>query len=46
MPIKIIDEDALRIVEGFGYSKELVLDGLKNGDLNHATATYNLLVLP
>ena len=41
-----IDEDVLKIMETYGYPRELVLKGLQAGELNHATATYNLLVLP
>lgn len=32
-----IDEEALTIVEGFGYPKSFVKDCIKNGDINHAT---------
>jgi len=41
-----IDEGALKTMEGFGYPRKVVIDGLQKGELNHATATYNLLVLP
>lgn len=41
-----IDEEAIRILENFGYPRSVVIESLKKGDLNHATATYNLLVLP
>jgi len=41
-----IDEGVLRTMEKLGYPRDLVLKGLQAGDLNHATATYNLLVLP
>lgn len=41
-----IDEEAIRILENFGYPRQMVIESLKRGDLNHATATYNLLVLP
>jgi hypothetical protein len=41
-----IDEEALRVLENFGYSRSMVIDSLNKGELNHATASYNLLVLP
>ncbi len=41
-----IEDDILRTLEGLGYPREYVLKGLKSGELNHATATYNLLSLP
>jgi len=40
-----IDEEALRVLESFGYPRKLVLEGLNKGEMNHATASYNLLVL-
>mmetsp|Transcript_18945 Transcript_18945/g.25668 ORF Transcript_18945/g.25668 Transcript_18945/m.25668 type:complete len:93 (-) Transcript_18945:75-353(-) len=39
-----IDEEALKVLEGFGYPRKLVIDSLHNGELNHATTCYNLLV--
>ena len=41
-----IEEEALKTMEGLGYPRKVVIDGLQKGELNHATATYNLLVLP
>ena len=41
-----IDEEAVRILENFGYPRQMVIESLNRGDLNHATASYNLLVLP
>ena len=41
-----IDEEALKIVEGFGYPRNFVVRCLNSGDLNHATASYYLLVMP
>ena len=32
-----IDEEALTVVEGFGYPKSFVKECIKNGDINHAT---------
>lgn len=40
-----MDEEALSVMEGFGYPRKLVKEGLNKGELNHATATYNLLVM-
>lgn len=39
-----IDEEALTIVESFGYPKSFVRDCIKNGDINHATVCYHLLI--
>ena len=39
-----IDEEAMDIVTGFGYPRQLVLDSINRGDVNHATAAYYLLV--
>jgi len=41
-----IDEGALRKMEEFGYPGNVVIEVLEKGVLNHAVATYNLLVLP
>jgi serine/threonine protein kinase len=40
-----INEDALKKVSKMGYPRDFVVKCLNNGDLNHATATYYLLVL-
>ena len=40
-----MDEDALQVLEGYGYSRKIVKEGLNKGDLNHATASYNLIVM-
>ena len=39
-----IDEDAMEIVTGFGFPRNLVIDSINRGDVNHATAAYYLLV--
>lgn len=39
-----VDEEALRVLEGFGYPRSLVISALNKGELNHATTCYNLLV--
>ena len=39
-----IDEEAMDIVTSFGYSRQLVLESINRGDVNHATAAYYLLV--
>ena len=40
-----MNEEVLQVMEGMGFPRKIVRDGLNKGDLNHATATYNLLVL-
>ena len=40
-----MNEDALQIMESMGFPRKIVRDGLNKGELNHATATYNLLVM-
>jgi len=39
-----MDEEALRVLESFGYPRALVMQSINQGELNHATTTYNLLV--
>ena len=39
-----IDEEALKVLETFGFPRQLVIRSLHQGELNHATTTYNLLV--
>jgi hypothetical protein len=39
-----IEEEALRVLESFGYSRQHVISSLNMGELNHATCSYNLLV--
>ena len=38
----IIDEEALKFVENFGYKKEFVIKSIELNELNHASATYYL----
>ena len=40
-----MDEEALQVLDGLGFPRKLVREGLNKGELNHATASYNLLVL-
>jgi hypothetical protein len=40
-----MDEEALQVLEGLGLPRKLVREGLNKGELNHATASYNLMVL-
>lgn len=40
-----IDEEAIRVLENFGYPRSMIIQSLKKGELNHITASYNLLVL-
>lgn len=39
-----IDEEALSIVEGYGYSRKMIIDSINKGDINHATSSYYLLI--
>lgn len=39
-----IDEEALSIVEGYGYTRRMVVDSINRGEINHATAAYYLLI--
>ncbi len=41
-----LDEEALKVVESFGFPREFVVRCLNQGDLNHATASYYLLIMP
>ena len=38
----IIDEEALKFVESFGYKKEFIKKSIELNELNHASATYYL----
>ena len=38
----IIDNDAVKYVESFGYKKEFIIKSLELNELNHASATYYL----
>eukprot|EP00826_Nyctotherus_ovalis_P016655 TRINITY_DN14831_c0_g4_i1.p1 TRINITY_DN14831_c0_g4~~TRINITY_DN14831_c0_g4_i1.p1 ORF type:complete len:529 (-),score=148.59 TRINITY_DN14831_c0_g4_i1:111-1697(-) len=40
-----IDEETVRVVETYGYPKEKIMQALTQGQINHATASYNLLEL-
>lgn len=40
-----VNENVLKQVAKLGYPREFVLKWLNSGDLNHATATYYLLVM-
>jgi len=39
-----IDEEALGIVEGYGYNRKMIIDSINKGEINHATASYYLLI--
>lgn len=39
-----IDEEALSIVEGYGYNRKMIIDSINKGEINHATASYYLLI--
>ena len=40
-----INEDIIAKMEGFGFSWELIVHSIHHNELNHATATYNLLLI-
>lgn len=40
-----IEEEALRVLESFGFARQHVINSLNQGELNHATCSYNLLVM-
>jgi len=40
-----IDEDALRVVESFGYPRQMVINSINSRQLNHATCCYELVVM-
>ena len=39
-----IDEDAIEIVESYGYPRKMVVESINKGEINHATASYYLLI--
>ncbi len=39
-----IDEEALGIVEGYGYPRKMIIDSINKGEINHATSAYYLLI--
>jgi serine/threonine protein kinase len=39
-----IDEEALSIVESYGYPRKMVIDSINKGEINHATSSYYLLI--
>ena len=38
-----LDEEIVKVLETYGYPKDLVMSSLTKGEINHATASYNLL---
>jgi len=38
-----LDEEALKVTEGFGFPRDFIVKCIHKGDLNHATACYYLL---
>ena len=38
----VIDEEAIKYVENFGYKKEYIIKSIGSNEMNHATATYYL----
>jgi hypothetical protein len=39
-----IDEEALSIVESYGFTRRMIIDSINKGDINHATVSYYLLI--
>lgn len=39
-----LDEEALGIVEGYGFERKSIIDSINKGEINHATSSYYLLV--
>ena len=39
-----IDEEAIQIVESYGYPRKMIIDSINKGEINHATASYYLLI--
>ena len=35
----------MRKIESYGYPRDCIIEGIHKGDLNQATASYNLLAL-
>ena len=40
-----INESAIKQMESFGFTRQLIIDSIHKNELNHSTATYNLLTL-
>lgn len=40
-----LDDNAIRSVESMGYSRDSIIKSLKDNQLNHATASYYLLIM-
>ena len=38
----VVDDDAIKFVENFGYKKEFIIKSVELNELNHASATYYL----
>jgi len=41
----LLDQQVLKYVENFGFPRHFIISSLNNGELNHATATYYLILL-
>ena len=39
-----IDEEAIGIVESYGYNRKMIIDSINKGEINHATSSYYLLI--
>ena len=38
----VLNEEAIKFVENFGYKKEFIIKSIESNELNHAVATYYL----
>ena len=39
-----IDEEAISIVEGYGFDRKSTIESINKGEINHATTSYYLLI--
>jgi hypothetical protein len=39
-----LDEQALKVLETYGYPRGMVIEALNKGEMNHATTSYSLLI--
>lgn len=39
-----IDEEAIQIVESYGFPRKMVINSINKGEINHATCSYYLLI--
>jgi hypothetical protein len=39
-----IDEEAIHVVESYGFQRKQVVNSINKGEINHATCSYYLLI--